>query len=281
MQVRHHQHEHIFNISHRAQESRKTKDIRVTLSIFNFGRPRNVERIVAAASEFTLISEILVWDVSTEKDMQPNISSEKAWVIRTPGTHTREKWGLLTRYKQCLLAQNEWVLVQDDDELLGEDAVIALVKAKQLDPDRIYCYYGRDIGKGSTVDDLRYRPEDTPPMQQTAICLTKSMLTDRRFCMAAIEKAPLMEDWARKGEPYWNGEDIWHSLTAIHRTGKMHVALPIETVTYSTLPSPGAISVTGTGFDHLAFRQMFLQQGVERLGLNASSLHLHPWKQAE
>ena len=252
---------------------------RVSLVVPNFARPRNVERIVRQVSDYHVVDETLVWDVRIDPQNKPAIDVPKAWVIHTPETQPREKWGLMTRFKDCVLASNEWVLMTDDDQLLSEDDIIAMMKVKEQDPDRLVCYFGREIGDGHAPEQAHYRMWDPPAPSQVPICLTKAMLTDRRFCLEALRQAPLMEDVARAGDPYWNGEDIWHSLTAYHLTGKQHVLLPRDESTYTILPAPDGIGDARPGaFDHRQHRETMVQEGTRRLGLNVSAMHLQPWE---
>ena len=250
----------------------------VSLVVPNFARPRNVEHIVQKVVGYEVVDETLVWDVHVDPDKRPDINHPKAWVINTPQSHPREKWGLMTRFKDCVLAQNEWVLMTDDDQLLSEDAIVTMMRVKQQDPDRLVCYFGREIGEGDAPEQMHYRVWDPPAPALVPICLTKAMLTDRRFCLEALRQAPMMEDIALAGDPYWNGEDIWHALTAYHLTGKLHVLLPRDDATYTILPAPNGIGDARPGpFDHRKHRETLVQQGARRLGLNVSAMHLQPW----
>ena len=251
---------------------------RVSLVVPNFARPRNIERIVQQVSNYHVVDETLIWDVHVDPKNKPNIDAPNTWVIHTPQTQPREKWGLMTRFKDCLLASNEWVLMTDDDQLLSEEDIMAMMRVKQQDPDRLVCYFGRVIGDVHAPEQTDYRMWDPPAPSQVPICLTKAMLTDRRFCLEALRQAPMMEDVARSGEPYWNGEDIWHSLTAYHLTGKQHVLLPRNETTYTILPAPDGIGDARPGpFDHHAHRKAMVQEGTRRLALNVSAMHLQPW----
>ncbi len=256
-----------------------TPATRVSLVIPNFSRPRNVEQIVQQVSNYHVVDETLIWDVHIDLQNEITIDAPQTWVIRTPEAQVRERWGLLARFKDCVLASNEWVLITDDDQLLGEQAIIEMMKVKQQDPDRLVCYFGREIGDAHTPEQMHYQMWDPPAPAQVPICLTKAVLTDRRFCLEALRQAPLVEDLAHEGVPYWNGEDIWHSLTSYHLTGKKHVLLPRNDATYTILPAPDGIGDARPGaFDHRAYREKMVQVGSQRLGLNVSMMHLQPWE---
>ena len=149
-----------------------------------------------------------------------------------------------------------------------------MLHAKKEDNDRLVCYFGREV-VNTTETRITYLTRKAPAPSHPPICLTKSVLTDKRFCLITTRLAHIVEDLAVQAVPYWNGEDIWHSLVAIKATGKLHTVLPIDYSEYKLLPSPNGIS-DNAYFNHTSFRQMFTRKAAERLGLNAETLRLQP-----
>ena len=149
--------------------------------------------------------------------------------------------------------------------------MIKMLQIKNEDNDRLVCYYGREIVNIKEKNQITYLTQKPLAPLHIPICLTKSVLTDRRFCLEAVRYSSLIEDLAIKGVPYWNGEDIWHSLVAIKITKKLHTELPIDYKEYKLLASDGGIS-DNDKFNHTSFRKMFTRNAVKRLGLNANIL---------
>lgn len=56
-------------------------------------------------------------------------------------------WGLTSRFRGCQLATHDWVLTQDDDVLVPEATLAALVAAKRKNANRLYGVMGRDWKK--------------------------------------------------------------------------------------------------------------------------------------
>lgn len=65
----------------------------------------------------------------------------------------------------------------------------------------------------------RYDGHETSP-GQAQIVLNEAVITDRRFCKASFESRDLVEDIVKDVLPYWNGEDIFHSLVSYNLTGR-------------------------------------------------------------
>jgi hypothetical protein len=83
------------------------------------------------------------------------------------------------------------------------------------EPDALHGLYGRNPLPGC---EYNYRQ---PPPGDVALVLTKVMVTDHRFCKAYFESSQMMEDVAKQGNPYWNGEDIFMALVSRKITGQL------------------------------------------------------------
>ncbi len=239
---------------------------KITLAVTNHARTSNTVKIVDRAVRYDIVDEIIVWDDPIDPEKPVYFNHSKISVIRASEFRPMKKWGLLGRFKWALLARNENILIQDDDQLLYESAIVRMLEAKNEDPDRLVCYFGREIVDATgaiTYLTRKARAPSHPP-----ICLTKSVLTDRRFCLETVRLAPIIDDFAARGTPYWNGEDIWHSLVALKTTGKLHTVLVINYKEYKLLPSPHGIS-DNKQFNHTLFRIAFTQEAVRMLGLTA------------
>ena len=244
---------------------------KVTLAITNHARAENVRLIVEKAVRYGIVDEIIVWDDPINHDNRVNFNHSKVFVIRASELKPMEKWGLLGRFKFALLARNENILIQDDDQLLYESAIIKMLQMKNEDPDRLVCYFGREVVDIKANNQITYLTQKPPAPSHIPICLTKSVLTDRRFCLEAVRYSSIIEDLAVKGVPYWNGEDIWHSLVSIKTTKKLHTEIPIDYKEYKLFKSNDGIS-DNDKFNHTSFRRMFTRNAAKRLGLDANIL---------
>ena len=265
------------------KDKNKDKNLRldmqhVSMVLSNHVRPKNIKKIINAAVGYTIINEIILWDDFANPEQLVQFNHTKVSIIRAKELRPMEKWGLLGRFKWALLAQNENILIQDDDQMLSEKAILKMVHAKINEPDRLVCYIGRSIVGPTTDYQVSYIIRDVPNNVYAPVCLTKSVLTDRRFCLEAIRHAHLIENIAKKGQPYWNGEDIWHSLTAIKTTGLLHIVLPNDRKEYRNLPAPHGIGdrILNSTFNHGKYRKEFTRKAVERLGLKPKDLYLQP-----
>ncbi len=117
------------------------------------------------------------------------------------------KYGLSTRFIACLHARNSLVLIQDDDVLLSEAAVVALAEAKRAEaPGRLVGYWGR--GWDGLAEPAYVMKEVQPGAHP--IALTVGVMADHVACAAFFREAPLVQDLVEKeSKPLWNGEDVF------------------------------------------------------------------------
>ena len=249
---------------------------KISLVVMNYMRPENVKLLASKMSDYRNVDEFIVWN--NHPDNVPDIAwTESLTLINSPETHFMAKWGLLGRFKGCLLARNEWVVLQDDDQLLSEEAIERLVSAKMRLPDLITCYDARHAVNQDEPGKVSYYAPRIDPPERVPICTTQVLLTDRRYCLATIQQAPEMEDIGRRGIPYWNGEDILHSLVAQRLTGVAPLALPRPPGGQTPLPAHDGISTQKhtTGFNHYHHRETVTREVATRLKLSLEDLQSH------
>lgn len=109
----------------------------------------------------------------------------------------------LGRFLGCLSARHELVLLQDDDVLLTEAAITALVAAKRSTPAApLVGFFGRDWGNQPHPG---YVMAEVSPGHHP-IALTVSVLVSRGLCRTFFDYSPLAEPFVRThSSPYWNG----------------------------------------------------------------------------
>jgi len=110
------------------------------------------------------------------------------------------------------------VLLQDDDVLLSEASIRALVAAKRSHPAApLVGFFGRGWMAGSPG----YVMQEVAPGHHP-IALTVGVLATRALCRAFFDESPKVEGFVRQhSAPYYNGEDIWLSLVGWKLSGTM------------------------------------------------------------
>lgn len=126
--------------------------------------------------------------------------------------------GLASRFLACLRARFPHVVLQDDDVLLSEAALRALVEARARAPRApLVGFFGRGWGGAQQPG---YVMAEVPP-GRAPIALTVGVLASRPLCAAFFDHAPLVEGFVRgHSTPYWNGEDIFMSLVGWREAGE-------------------------------------------------------------
>lgn len=259
---------------------------KVSLVLINHSRLQNVHWIVenvtshvqhdATRQYHTIVDQIIVWD---DPDVPENtfvFNHQMVDIVRGPHLDIFKRWGLMGRFKLAAArSRNEQILIHDDDEQLLVPAILDMVSAKHKDPDRIVCAYGREVSQPNRPYTVSYYMPDARAPSHPPICLTKALLTDRRFCLEVTRWMARLENATVGGIPMWNGEDIAHSLTATLLTGKLHTVLPVDRRFHFTLPAPHGIGDKANnvgGWDHGSFRKNFTRDAAKILGLSGSDL---------
>lgn len=227
----------------------------VSVVIMNWKRPRNVISIVKRYVGYTAVSEVIV--LMCRKQTLFKLQHPKVRVV--DAIQDNDKYGLSVRFKYCREARSRWVLVQDDDVWTSEESIRYMMSAKAAYPGSLVGCCGRDW-RGSRISYIAHTSDPGP----ARIILTIMMLADRSVCDAFFDYAPLMEDIAKHGRPYWNGEDIFFSLLSYKLSGRLPMALSFRWGTMSQ-------NDTGVHFGkaHHRYRDRFLRAAVQRLQLGS------------
>ena len=192
--------------------------------LLNWKRPENVIKIIEHEKNFSSVGEILVFNNNPEVAFE--YVHPKVKVINASCD-----FGLRTRWILAALATHDYLIFQDDDVLIQEDAIHEFIRQLSTDPERIYSMNGRNLDEEGLYDS-------TPAVGDVEIALTRA---------AAIHKSvvPLIlscESRFQKGGfklPPANGEDIFLSFCLTAHFGKRHQVLDLP---YVELNSPYALS---------------------------------------
>ncbi|MEX2139798.1 MAG: hypothetical protein WD894_11090 [Pirellulales bacterium] len=195
----------------------------ITGVVLNWKRSPNVTRIVNCWRESDLVTEAIVWNNNPDEIVR----HDWAKVI-----NAQQDLGLYTRFAAACLAQNECVLVQDDDLELPVESLRALYEFWQRDSTILHGIFGRaPKPDGAYAQDLRHDGE-------APIVLTRVLLAHRRYFGAFFEFSPAFDAIQRDARPSGNGEDIIFSYTVMRHSGRLNRThrLPV-----AELPAPHSI----------------------------------------
>ena len=178
------------------------------------------------------------------------------------------KFGLSSRFLGCLRARHGKVLLQDDDVLVSEAGLRALLAAKRAAPRApLVGFFGRGWPAGGRPG---YVMAEVPPGPHP-IALTVALLASRAACRAFWDAAPAFDAFMRAhSRPFWNGEDITFSLAAYKAAGAMPLIVRPPPRGYRLLHS--AASREGVHLanpTHAAFRDALVKLAVDVLELPA------------
>lgn len=184
----------------------------VTAVLMNWHRPNNTQTILDAYTQMSSISEIILLM------LRPATAFEYSHPkVRTLHNYSlNADHGLSLRFLGCLYARSDFVLIQDDDVMLDDEGVAAMLAAKVGHPGRLVGCCGRDW----SASRPSYIPLHVDP-GPARIVLTIAMLTHRGACADFWGQRLLMEDVAALGTPRWNGEDIFFSLVTFKSSGEL------------------------------------------------------------
>ena len=157
--------------------------------------------------------------------------------------------GLYTRFTAACLAQNECVLIQDDDLEVQTDSLRALVNAWQNDPGILHGIFGRRPSHDGSYDPRNVSGGEVP------IVLTRVLVAHRRYASQFFQIAPTFDDVQQDSRPFGNGEDIIFSYVVTEASGRLNRVYRLPVM---ELPAPHAIYARDWKA-HLAHRSRLLQ----------------------
>ena len=180
-------------------------------------------RIVSALRLSGLVSEVIVWNNNPEAPF----CHDEAKIV-----NASHDLGLYTRFAAACLAENEAVLIQDDDLELPVESLRRLYEAWLAEPDIIHGILGRKPkSDGSYAKGIRGDAE-------SPIVLTLALIAHRRYAAEFFQVAPHFSEIQRHGQPAGNGEDIIFSYVVRRQSGRMNRTHSVPII---KLPAPHAI----------------------------------------
>jgi len=212
----------------------------VTGVILNWKRPTNVARILGAWQASGILTEAIVWNNN------PAATFRHHWA---KVVNAAQDMGLYTRFAAACLANNDCVLIQDDDLELPTKSLRALLDAWQSDPDIIHGVFGRAPKPDGSYARNIGSDTDSP------IVLTRVLVAHRRYASRFFQVAPTFDDVQQGGKPAGNGEDIIFSYAAMRESGRLN---RVHRIKVNELPAPH--SIHGRNWNaHVAHRSRLLR----------------------
>jgi hypothetical protein len=197
-----------------------------TVVILNWQRPANVRAILDTYVAYGRVSQIIVWsnnDGETFTYYHPKVRLILSAEL-----------GLNTRWAAALLAENDCVIVADDDLIADESTIEGLIENYRHDPDRAYTLHGRNP---TPANDYSLHVEHVREPTEAMMHLTRLTCLARQHVahyFVALDELGLRIDPATGG-----GEDIVMSFALTRATGKRPLVVPGR---YRDLLAPGAIA---------------------------------------
>lgn len=215
----------------------------ITGVLMNWKRPANVAHIVAGWQAGGIVTEAIAWNNNPDPQFALPMDLP-AKVISV-----KHDLGLYTRFAAACLAQNECVLIQDDDLELPAESLHRLHENWKRDPDILHGIFGRAPKlDGSYAQDI-VGDVDVP------VVLTRVLLAHRRYFAEFFLHAPRFEGVQSQNRPIGNGEDIILSYVVRYSSGRLN---RVHAIPVHELPAPYAMH-SRNWTAHIAHRTRLLR----------------------
>jgi hypothetical protein len=229
---------------------------RMTMIIMNWKRPQMVEHIVAAYSEYAVIGDIVVWnnnpDSPLDLSQHPNLKTVTC----------KHDAGLDSRWAAGVLADQEHLLIHDDDLLLTETALRLIFRHYLRRPHLCHGICGRNLKDSYNVKDAFGRVD---------MVLTTCLLIHRRYIPSYFDRVALFDDLRHYG--CGNGEDIVMNYVVRSITGQKSRAYRIPYTNASNAPGVSSHSISRRP-GHLSVRNQIARRCVEQLTREKANLRI-------
>lgn len=239
----------------------------VSVVVLNWNRPNWLRRVILPLlARHPLIGEIHV-SHGREKTCF-SYKSRRCEVIHRQDWDLNDRYGLALRFVAAREANNDAVLILDDDLIVPGRSITALKFAFDQAPYTLHGIFGRSIGPGYQYSYGGWELGETP------VLLTRCLMMHRSYADVFLEAEPSAAELITRGSPKWNGEDIFLSFLSIRETGKLPRAydLPFKNVWRMHRGSVSRADVPQDDpekMDHRSYRSWFTREAVRLLGVQA------------
>lgn len=228
----------------------------ISAVILNWNRPYNLKTLILPVLEqYPCIDEIIISHGKRETVFE--YESDRCRIVhRQDYGDLNRDYGLALRFLAALGARNDTVLSLDDDILIPESSLAALLHEFVSDPDVVHSLYGRN-------PDRKLRYCNIMRFGEVTYAVANAALLPKRLAGLFFDHAPLVNGLAKKKTPAWYGEDLFLSLVAIkvnRRLNRAHPLPHIQLTVHSHEDIPRNL-VPG----HLEDRSLFSQHAIAAL----------------
>jgi hypothetical protein len=192
-----------------------------SIALLSWSRPTNINIIIAEYEKYETIGEIIIWN-NNSNFLISNQGLSKVKVI-----NCEQDFGLNARFTSALLCKNRCVIVHDDDLILSEINIKALVDQFNIDHNRVYTYQGRILIEEKYNLELPGLVENVQSPTEAEIALTRATCFDR---LLAAEYMKFSDILFYDTSICLDSEDIALSYLSTHIFGKKPLVLPIPDV---------------------------------------------------
>jgi len=230
----------------------------ISAVILNWNRPYNLKNLILPhLDQSPYIDEIIISHGKRETVFEYESNCCRIVHRHDYGDKNRD-YGLALRFLAAIDARNDTVLSLDDDIVIPESSMAALLDKYARVPDVVHSLYGRN-------PDRKLQYWDIQRLGEVTYAVTNAALLPKRLAGLFFDYAPLVNDLAKKKTPAWYGEDLFLSLVAIKVNRRLNRAhslphLRLDTYLNGRCP-PGLSEIPG----HFEDRSLFSQHAIETL----------------
>ncbi|MCH6257179.1 hypothetical protein MLD52_11525 [Puniceicoccaceae bacterium K14] len=236
-----------FLLQAKSVNSDSLKGQRMTLVIMNWKRPFIVKEIVNTYLKYGLISDAVVWNNNLESDIDFEGDS------RVKVVNCKHDAGLDSRWAAAALADEENILIHDDDLIVPEKSLEVLFAEYCKRPELSHGFIGRNISNEYSLKDA-YGDVD--------IVLTRCLIMKKQYITDYFRFLPEFDHI--RSYDCGNGEDIIMNYVIRHSTGCMNMAHYIPYSDFSTEPEIIEESVSARPL-HVPVRNEICRHAMEIL----------------
>ncbi|MEI7998364.1 MAG: hypothetical protein WCH62_02525 [Candidatus Omnitrophota bacterium] len=195
----------VYSVIERTQK-RLLKQNKLSVVILNWKRPDLLKKIIKTYMQYSFIDDFVIWNNNSKEPILLD-NFPKVKVI-----NCKYDAGLDSRYAATMMANQEHVLIHDDDLILSQLSLALLFKEYLRLPDVIHGLIGRNINKGYNLRNV---------VGKVDIVLTRCQILNKRYIRPYFQNVALF-DYIRT-LTCGNGEDIIMNYVVRGITGRKNV----------------------------------------------------------
>lgn len=235
-----------------------------TVVLMSWERVENVKQIIRTYAQYPTISRVLLWNgkPNTREELTPLLEEVGRDFLRMFQVEGKDP-GLYARFAVAALAEEQTVIIQDDDCIMGVEGMEAILREQRAEPGVIHGIIGRGVTEATP-----YNP-DNLETERAPIVLTRFLVASRWHMAHFWKLCTHMEDWNARFEikPRGQGEDIMLNLASLKAQGgrlhRLHKGLARH---LEELPQ-GSESINRRITNHMQVRRELVRESFEKLGM--------------